>query len=151
MTFVAYPDADSDPTAFVTGLLERLSNIPGTSWRADPPPWHTTYDDWHVLGNIVVPNEASKDTTYAQSSAAQAAASGQGTKDGSHENTRMVAARVSRHSFRLERQFQLNKNLLDEYDPLGKRHIRALQLAKLPGRSPGEIPLTVIIMEHAGQ
>lgn len=150
MKDAAYHGAENDPE-FVAYIIKRLSEIPGSSWRSDPPPWHTTYDDWHVLGSIRLPWDALKDKSLAPQSDSGKSTDSQEEENGGSRGSYPVAARVSTYSLRLERQYQLQKTLLDEFDPLGQRHIRALELFKLPGRSHDEVSLTVILMEYPGE
>lgn len=108
----AYLDVDHDPSTFLSYLLERLSTIPGSTWKAEPSPWHTTYDDWHVLGSVSLPAGTLKEGKQIAGSSISGAADTEETVHKHGDQIYRVAARVSKHSLRLERQFQLNKSIL---------------------------------------
>ncbi|KAF3343972.1 hypothetical protein VD0002_g8238 [Verticillium dahliae] len=63
------PDDQHDPPA---RLFERLRQIAGYTWDDSHPPFHTTYDIWHVVGTKFV-SPFSPPTTYPVSSPGSAA------------------------------------------------------------------------------
>jgi len=175
MRDAAYPD-DGDPFEFAAWLISRLEEIPGTTWHQSPPlskiaslqpagrktNWsttaHTSYEDWHVWGSREVTADAqntkssSKQTspTLSHRPALISSSSNSSTIETSLSRpTRQekIIARVSKHSLRLERQFQFNKEILDRWDPNAEKHLRVLELLRLPARTPEETTLTVILLE----
>jgi hypothetical protein len=138
----AYPE-EKDPAQFASWLIERLSVIPGTEWSDQHPLAHTSYDDWHVWGRRTSLEQSSPNLSRPDA----------GTKEqtSNHSGNQKLIARVSQHALRLERQFQLNQEVLDRADPDGEKHIRALQLLRLPARNSNETSLTVILFEDVAE
>lgn len=58
--------------------------------------------------------------------------------------------RVSNHSLRLEREFQLSKLVVNKSDPDGRHFVRPVDFVRLPTK-PGEEPLVVSIFEAPGE
>lgn len=154
MYFAGYSQGDVEPAAFIAQLVDRLSEIQGSIWSTEISPWHTSYGDWHVLGTIPKAEEMGYEKgrssiSSQQSIASTSTKSGKGEDSGTKGRVKVVA-RISKNILRLERQYQMNISLLGEWDPSHEKHLRALQLIRLPSRRAGEIPLVVILMEHPG-
>ncbi|KAL8696754.1 MAG: hypothetical protein Q9224_002638, partial [Gallowayella concinna] len=62
-----------------------------------------------------------------------------------------VIARVSTHSLRLEREYQLGKTFIQTSDPDCHHTVRLIRLARLPARQSDPGPLTVQIFESPGR
>lgn len=153
MRDAAYPD-DGDPAYFASWLIGRLSEIPGTTWQDQPPPAHTSYEDWHVWGTMEVVADRQSEKNGLVSKPGSPTTSTRLSLSSDHELTatetikvQKVIARISKHALRLERQYQLNREVLDVADPNAEKHLRALQLLRLPARNASETTLTVIILE----
>lgn len=145
-----------DPQAFSDWLYARLAIIPDLTFERNPEtarlPIHTSYDDWNLWGAL---------TRSASSTESQSTPTGRtrpslirlASKDAKQKVTekiqRNIIARVSHNGLRLERQYQVIK-ALSEFDPLGERHIRALELLRLPPRDGhDEVPLLVLLLEDS--
>lgn len=153
MRDTVHPD-DGDPSQFLSWLVGRLSEIPGITWRESPPPVHTSYEDWHVWGMRDVPANSHHHSGDHGSRHSSPVASTRNSLSESRDQvwiepskTQKIIARISKHSLRLERQYQLSRELLDAIDPGYERHMRALALIKLPPRNSDETQLTVVIFE----
>lgn len=61
-----------------------------------------------------------------------------------------MVCRVSSHTLRLEREFQLSKAVVNKSDPACRHFVRPLEFIRLPTK-PGEEPLVASIFEAPGQ
>ena len=66
-----------------------------------------------------------------------------------HREGRPVVCRVSHHTLRLEREFQLSKLVVKNSDPECKHFVRTIEFVRLPNKG-GEEPLVASIFEAPG-
>ena len=148
---------------FVPRLFERLREIPDVIWDESKTPFHSSYDDWIAFGERIVPQRASSQKSSPASSINISPSQHTGRPSyerspnlsyGPNEDPpparQQIAARITRHVLRLEREYQLSETLLVESDPKRERHVRPLQALRLRPRQPGDVPLLVVIVESPG-
>ncbi|KAI9708455.1 MAG: hypothetical protein M1820_003916 [Bogoriella megaspora] len=161
----------------IARLLARLeASLPGYTWDTNHVPFHSSYDNWHVLGTQHLNTEEQDDPPpsprHASSPAANAhqfhrpslaarsatSRSGQGGSDEpvltptaspARPTIRNVVARLSRHILRLEREFQLCKRVTRSSDPEYRHFVKPLQFMHIPG-NPGEEELVASVFESPG-
>lgn len=145
---------DNDPAQFLSWLIGRLSEIPGITWRENPRAVHTSYEDWHVWGTRDVLVDEQHHNGSPGMKRSSPITSTRNSISGSIDQisteptkTQKVIARISKHSLRLERQYQLSREVLDAIDPGSDRHLKALALMKLAPRNADETQLTVVLFE----
>ncbi|KAL8800242.1 MAG: hypothetical protein Q9182_005325 [Xanthomendoza sp. 2 TL-2023] len=149
-------------------LFERLSYLSGYTWDS--------YDNWHVFGIQHVRGDRSvANPTSAPGAGAPSESSRSSPKLGPrpsprHFNTSSdaltdivstktdqdrtfipVIARVSTHSLRLEREYQLGKTFIQTSDPDCHHTVRLIRLVRLPARPSDPGPLAVQIFESPGR
>lgn len=120
-----------------------------------------SYDNWHVLGfqqpfdnfsssaSSGRPSVGRRSTTKSED-----AGPGHITSDTMQvqdsDGSRLVVARISTHTLRLEREYQLCKSLIETADPNCEHTVRPLDFLKLPSQQDNEEPLVVSIFEDPG-
>jgi hypothetical protein len=120
-----------------------------------------SYDNWHFFGHEKTsreqpshPPEPNRPTLTRShrssgSNASAAATQPHGTATEEHRGGRAVVCRVSTHTLRLEREFQLSKMVVKKSDPDCRHFVRPIELIKLPTKA-GEEPLIASIFEAPG-
>lgn len=150
----------SDAITFSKWLFERLKEIPGIAWDESFSPTHTSYEDFYVWGTTESPEYSFRRNSISSSVSgsgvsltstplALESSVSNGYLDAVPQNLRIVG-RVSKHVLRLERQYQIGKQILSKVDPDGKHHQRYLALLRLAPRHADEPALSVIIGENPG-
>jgi len=120
-----------------------------------------SYDNWHVLGlqqpfdnfssspSSGRPSLGRRSTTKSED-----AGLGEVTSDimqgQDFDGSKLVVARISTHTLRLEREYQLCKSLIEAADPNCEHTVRPLDFLKLPSQHDNEEPLVVSIFESPG-
>ncbi|KAL8734393.1 MAG: hypothetical protein Q9166_001591 [cf. Caloplaca sp. 2 TL-2023] len=157
-------------------LYERLSYLSGYTWDQSIKPFHSSYDNWHVFGIQHIRGDSSAaNATSAPGAGGPSESSRSSPKIGPrpsprHFNTSSealtdlvstktdqdrsfipVIARVSAHSLRLEREYQLGKTFIQTSDPDCNHTVRLVGLARLPARQSDTGPLAVEIFESPGR
>lgn len=66
------------------------------------------------------------------------------------EGNKLVVGRISTHTLRLEREYQLCKSLTETADPNCEHTVRPLEFIKLPSQQENAEPLVVSIFESPG-
>ena len=123
-------DLDAGRGAEFSHILARLLELPNYTWNLDIPPFHSSYDNWHFFGIQKAARErplsrgrstgtaitsSSPDLTRPplarshKSSGSDASAAAIASQNGDIPKDRLVVCRVSTHTLRLEREFQLSK------------------------------------------
>lgn len=151
-----YPHSQ-DPEKFRSWLFGRLRDIAYITWDESSPPTHSSYGDWHVWGTLYNPDSpsTSKSPTspnHRQNSFGSRPSTPSRTSSDPRDASaasQNILARISCHTLSIERQYQLAATHAAGSDPLGKHHVRALQLLRLPGQNH-EPSLAVIIYERPG-
>lgn len=158
-----------------TRLFERLAQLPGYTWDQSIEPFHSTYSHWHVYGlrhslesdvstpaaTSSGPSSLARNSPRAESrppfrhhwrSSLSESSSEISLSRGDHEPIwTPVIARVSSHVVRLEREFHMQRSIVQTSDPDCNHTIRPIDLIRLP-RDPGDAgPLLVAIFESPGQ
>ncbi|KAI9812357.1 MAG: hypothetical protein M1832_000445 [Thelocarpon impressellum] len=158
-------------------IFERLGQIAGYTWDESIPPFHSSYDHWHIFGlrhgssSASTPtglsNHSSPTTTRTSSNRGSPHSSsrpslsdvgppgggGGGFSPARPEVARgllTVVARVSTHTLRLEREHHLCQTLLETTDPEGKHVVRPFDLVRLPSQQGDRGPIMVSIVESPG-
>ncbi|PIG81514.1 sensor histidine kinase/response regulator [Aspergillus arachidicola] len=157
-----------------TRLFERLAQLPGYTWDQSIEPFHSTYSHWHVYGlrhslesdvstpaaTSSGPSSLARNSPRAESrppfrhhwrSSLSESSSEISLSRGDHEPIwTPVIARVSSHVVRLEREFHMQRSIVQTSDPDCNHTIRPIDLIRLP-RDPGDAgPLLVAIFESPG-
>lgn len=119
-------------------------------------PFHSSYDAWHFLGK-----RRPKSAQYSRKTSAASDSRPTSTRSKSHyelnsddtekEKDYWVVVRVSAHALRLEREFKLCEKVGEESDPDYRHFVKPLQFARLPARQPGDVPLSVSVVEAPGR
>jgi len=160
-------------------LFERLAHIRGYIWDQSQKPFHSvcfccaslslpltdlfrqSYDNWHVLG-IQQPldnfssSSSSGRPSFGRRSTTQSDDTGPSevtsdTMQGQEiDGNKLVVARLSTHTLRLEREYQLCKSLIESADPNCEHTVRPLEFVRLPGQQENEEPYVVSIFESLG-
>ncbi|KAB8345845.1 hypothetical protein FH972_022900 [Carpinus fangiana] len=168
-----HPHAD-DPSAFLAWLLGRLRDELGPSYTWDDTftTAHSSYEDWHVWGTLHLdssnaglagsstPSRASASSKppspqpnpnpFFSPASSEARHGSRTPSESSRPGQQWVLARISKHVLRLDRQYQLARTKLAEADQAGRHHLQALELRRIPSRTPSEPTLAVIIHRNPG-
>lgn len=153
------PYGAEDAVTFTRWLFERLREIPDISWDESQSPVHTSYEDYYVWGFARGPQYSFTSTSPTSSSTLAATSPSTSTNanaglplDGTSPavDRVQIVGRVSKHVLRLERQYQIGKQLLEKVDPAGDHHQRCMQLFRLVSRRADEPAMSVIIGEVPG-
>lgn len=173
-------DQDSDlGPALPARLFERLSQVPRYTWDQAAPPFHSTYDHWHVLGLLHNPSELDTPQTAGSSSFSNALASASSRSSprlGSRPHFRhhwssisgastdsefsstirevepwtAVLARFSTHVVRLEREYKTIKTIVKDCDPTCEHILRPIDMFKLPATTQDPNPILVCVYDTPG-
>ncbi|KAJ4334056.1 Chk1 protein kinase [Ascochyta clinopodiicola] len=165
-------------TRFST-IFARLSELPNYVWDSDITPFHSSYDNWHFFGHQIASPSHERPSSRGRSANASSAASHSHSPDSHrpsvvlghkssssdassttahthatattvHREGRPVVCRVSNHTLRLEREYQLSKVIVNKSDPACRHFVRPVEFVRLPTKS-GEDPLVASIFEAPGQ
>ncbi|KAF3045247.1 hypothetical protein E8E12_011023 [Didymella heteroderae] len=160
-------------------IFARLSELPNYVWESDIKPFHSSYDNWHFFGYqkasasherppsrgrhasaAASPSASRSPDSHRPSNAPKHRSSGSdasavttqthATATTIHREGRPVVCRVSSHTLRLEREFQLSKVIVNKSDPACRHFVRPIEFVRLPTK-PGEEPLVASIFEAPGQ
>ncbi|KAI9811780.1 MAG: hypothetical protein M1827_005325 [Pycnora praestabilis] len=155
-------------------LFKRLAQVPGYTWNQSVEPFHSSYDNWHIFGlrrlgkapplnGTSSPEPARTNSTKSSPRTEPRASYSQPTSSVSDNGSEIpsagaelkkaylpVIARISTHTLRLEREFQLCKSLIQTSDPECKHIVRPLELVRLPSQQGDQGPLVVSIFESPG-
>ncbi|KAG9206378.1 hypothetical protein G6514_003209 [Epicoccum nigrum] len=157
------------------GILARLLELPNYSWDSDIKPFHSSYDNWHFFGHQKAspahdrppsrgrgvhssPSASHSPDSHRPSHALLHRASGSDASAATahtnatavHREGRPVVCRVSTHTLRLEREYQLSRLVVNKSDPTCRHFVRPIEFIRLPTK-PGEEPLVASIFEAPGQ
>ncbi|KAF2835682.1 two-component sensor protein histidine protein kinase-like protein [Patellaria atrata CBS 101060] len=144
---------------FISYMFSRLSEIPGYTWNSEAEPFHSSYDNWHFFGTRHAPEEnvpSAKRTTSSgldsrpplrahKSSNSSTSNPGLPTDTGEIR----VVARVSKHTLRIEREFQLSRSVTSQSDPSFEHFVRPIELIRLAQKHGNDL-LVVSIFEAPG-
>lgn len=137
---------EQDIRSLLGRLFERLkTQAPEYDWAADVPPFHSSYDNWHVFGHKRPPRTPSRDSSRDRSSAGDDDSSENSDNDSDVRNGIPVVARVSRHIVRLEREYKLAEKLKAEDDPQCKHIVEPIQFLRLPATRTGDVALVAFV------
>ncbi|KAG8629210.1 hypothetical protein KVT40_003075 [Elsinoe batatas] len=146
--------AESDNEQLATRIFARLQQeVQGYEWDTSVPPFHSSYDHWHVWG-FKLPTKTQESSTNGTASSANSRKSVDDLTDQlKPEQTEKlpVVARVSRHALRLEREFKLAQKLAQEAGEGQNIFINAIDFFRLPPRQAGDSKLVVMISESPGR
>ncbi|KAL5120883.1 Chk1 protein kinase [Pleosporales sp. CAS-2024a] len=168
------PSTDSGRTARFSHIFARLLELHNYVWDPETEPFHSSYDNWHFFGyekpssrdrppsrstlTSPAPLSRSPDSTrpalsrnHKSSGSDTAALLSHAHAHASETYTdgRPVICRVSTHTLRLEREFQLSKAVVRKSDPECKHFVRPIEFVRLATK-PGEEPLVASIFEASG-
>ncbi|KAF7595847.1 hypothetical protein BBP40_004659 [Aspergillus hancockii] len=157
-----------------TRLFERLAQLPGYTWDQSIEPFHSTYSHWHVYGlrhslesdvstpaaTSSGPSSLARNSPRTESrppfrhhwrSSLSESSSEISLSRADHEPIwTPVIARVSSHVVRLEREFHMQRSIVQTSDPDCNHTIRPIDLIRLPRDSGDAGPLLVAIFESPG-
>ncbi|KAJ4303573.1 Chk1 protein kinase [Kalmusia sp. IMI 367209] len=170
---MAATDDDADRSARFTQILSRLVELPNYSWDTEIPPFHSSYDNWHFFGihkqKSERPVSRGRSTRDSISSSRSPDAS-RPSLNRNHKSSgsdvaseltslthstddakdRPVICRVSTHTLRIEREFQVCKIITKKSDPESRHFIRPIELIKLPPKPGNTEPLIAFICDAPG-
>ncbi|PNS20657.1 hypothetical protein CAC42_2902 [Sphaceloma murrayae] len=145
--------AEQENEQLAARLFTRLQQeAPGYQWDTSTPPFHSSYDNWHVWGHKL-PVKIPEPSVNGAASSTNSRKSTEDLADHpkpEHTEKLPVVARISRHALRLEREFKLSQKLAAEAGPGQSIFIEAIDFFRLPPRQPGDIKLVVMISESPG-
>lgn len=163
----------------LTHLYERLAQVPRYTWDHSFTPFHSTYDNWHVLGILhhATDLETPQTTSSTFSSAVTATSNRSSPRFDSRPHVRQhwssisgastdsdalsvqtgleqawvpVKARISTHVLKLEREFKQMKQVAKDFDPSHEHILRPVDTFKLP-TPPGNYPtMLVCVYKYPG-
>ncbi|WPH00624.1 Hypothetical protein R9X50_00345400 [Acrodontium crateriforme] len=139
-------------------LFERLrEEIPDIDFLEEFTPFHSSYDNWHVMGKGKVTNDTASQKSSNRPSAQSSSLRHRSETETSAEDVKSlgstqqwVVARISQHHLRLEREFKLCEALKDA-DPDYTHFVRPLKFARLPARKRGDVALSVSVVDAPGR
>ncbi|MCJ1313739.1 hypothetical protein MMC25_007419 [Agyrium rufum] len=150
-------------------LFERLAQLNKYVWDNTIPPFHSSYDNWHVFGiqttsasrALSTPPEPSDGDPDPESTrpalrhnftarSDYAASDVSMTKLESESSYIPVVARISTHALRLEREYQLCRKLY-EIDPSCAHTVRPIELVTLSTQQGDAGTVIVSIFESPGR
>ncbi|KAJ4346543.1 Chk1 protein kinase [Didymosphaeria variabile] len=165
-------DVDADRSALFTQILSRLQELPNYTWHTDIAPFHSSYDNWHFFGKRKNPTERpvsrgrSAGNSLSSSHSPDAArpplsrnhkSSGSDASEltsFSHSTDvpkdQSVVCRVSTHTLRIEREYQVCKIINKKSDPKARHFVRPIELVRLPPKSGNSEPLIAFICDAPG-
>ncbi|KAF2711786.1 hypothetical protein K504DRAFT_465522 [Pleomassaria siparia CBS 279.74] len=156
----------------ISRIFARLLELPNYTWVPEIPPFHSSYDNWHFfgtqkatrerpisrgrsVGNSITSQHVSPDDSTRpalarshKSSGSDATAKHALTSDLPRD--RLVVCRVSTHTLRLEREFQLSKLISSHSDPDCRHFVRPIEFLRLPSNYRDDEPLVASIFEAPG-
>jgi serine/threonine protein kinase len=165
------PQTDSERSARFTYLLSRLSELQNYVWDPETEPFHSSYDNWHYMGYEKTtpaqqrpPSRGPLSPTLSHSPDSSRPSLARSHKSSGSDasapasahvitttttHPRRVVCRVSIHTLRLEREFQLSKLIVKQSDPDCKHFVRPIEFVRLSTKA-GEKPLVASIFEAPG-
>ncbi len=166
-----FEDESSSPPPL---LFKRLSKIPGYTWDESLPPFHSSYDIWHVFGiRHIAPSVSppSPETTRSSStrtsprpessrappshyasSVSDAGSEYSSAKQETEKTYQSVVARISTRPLRLEREYHLCQTLIQTSDPECRHIVRSIEFRRLPSQQGDDgVPIAVSIIESPGR
>ncbi|KAF2027874.1 hypothetical protein EK21DRAFT_70998 [Setomelanomma holmii] len=169
---MAPTDAETERAARFSHIFARLLELQNYVWDPEIEPFHSSYDNWHFFGyqkhsrerppsrsaatsptSSQLPDSTRPSLTRAhKSSGSDASAATTQTHTTVTEiprEERPVVCRVSTHTLRLEREFQLSKIVVKKSDPECRHFVRPIEFVKLSTKA-GENPLVASIFEAPG-
>ncbi|KAF2123396.1 two-component sensor protein histidine protein kinase-like protein [Dothidotthia symphoricarpi CBS 119687] len=159
-------------TARFAHIFARLLELQDYVWDSNVEPFHSSYDNWHFFGHQrarlerVARTRTSRSPDSSRPSLIRSHKS-TGSDAGpataqlpppppplsdtdTHREGRPVVCRVSKHSLRLEREFQLSKQVIKKSDPEARHFVRPIEFVRLATKT-GEQPLVASIFEAPGE
>ncbi|KAF2687868.1 hypothetical protein K458DRAFT_360637 [Lentithecium fluviatile CBS 122367] len=169
---MAMPEEDHSRSARFAQILARLFDLPGYSWDSEIEPFHSSYDNWHLFGVQKATRErpissgrsagtsissshspdASRPSLHRshKSSGSDASAATNITQTADIPQDRPVVCRISTHTLRLEREFQLCRLITKKSDPHCRHFVRPIEFIRLPPKPGNSEPLAASIVEAPG-
>ncbi|KAF2445907.1 hypothetical protein P171DRAFT_431291 [Karstenula rhodostoma CBS 690.94] len=164
---------DVDSRALFTQILARLQELPNYTWDTDIAPFHSSYDNWHFhgtrkpstdrsssrgrTGTPSTSSSPSPDTTRPppfskshKSSGSDASEYAPVTQPTDLPKERSVVCRVSTHTLRIEREYQLCKMINKKSDPQARHFVRPVELVSLPPKAGNNEPMVAFVCEAPG-
>ncbi|OAG03584.1 putative histidine kinase HHK1p [Paraphaeosphaeria sporulosa] len=168
----AEDDVDADRRALFAQILVRLQELPNYTWDTDVAPFHSSYDNWHFFGRrktsadrplsrgrsagTSISSSHSPDATRPplsrshKSSGSDASEFTTATQSTDMPKDREVVCRVSTHTLRIEREFQVCKLINKKSDPNARHFVRPIELVRLPPRPGNNEPMVAFICDAPG-
>ncbi|KAF1979878.1 putative histidine kinase HHK1p [Bimuria novae-zelandiae CBS 107.79] len=165
-------DLDTDRSALFAQILSRLLDVPNYSWDIEIAPFHSSYDNWHFYGTQKITSDRpvsrgrsagnsissshSPDASRPplqrnhKSSTSDASERTNATQTTDVPKERPVVCRVSTHTLRIEREYQLCKLIHKKSDPEGRHFVRPVELIRLPPKPGNSEPLVAFVCEAPG-
>ncbi|KAF2115161.1 hypothetical protein BDV96DRAFT_646182 [Lophiotrema nucula] len=167
------PEAEHARRTRFSQILARVLEIPHYTWDTDVEPFHSSYDNWHFFGvqkatrerpisrgrsagTSITSHSHSPDssrpplTRNHKSAGSDASVSTNTASVADVPRDRRVVARVSTHSLRIEREFQLCKLITSKSGPECRHFVRPVEFVKLPAKPGNNEPLVASIVEAPG-
>ncbi|KAF4551413.1 Peroxide stress-activated histidine kinase mak3-like protein [Elsinoe fawcettii] len=146
--------AEAENEQISSRIFARLQqDVQGYEWDTSVPPFHSSYDHWHVWGHKLPTRSSEPSTNGTASSSNSRKSIDDLAEQNKHEYTERlpVVARVSRHALRLEREFKLVQKLAQEAGKEQDIFVNAIEFLRLPPRQAGDSKLVVMIAESPGK
>jgi hypothetical protein len=168
---MAATDTDTRRTARFSHIFARLLELHNYVWDPEIEPFHSSYDNWHFFGYEKTSHERpssrsaltspilshSYDSSRPGLMRSHRSSGSDTSAVPAHTHAaelqregRPVVCRVSTHTLRLEREFQLSKVVVKGSDPDCKHFVRPIEFVRLSTKS-GEEPLVASIFEAPGK
>ncbi|KAH4006879.1 hypothetical protein HBI56_033610 [Parastagonospora nodorum] len=164
-------DTETGRAARFSHIFARLIELHNYVWDPKIEPFHSSYDNWHFFGYEKTSSAERPSSRSALTSPTPFSShspdssrpgltrshrsSGSDTSAITHNHGaeilqgRPVVCRVSTHTLRLEREFQLSKLVVKKSDPECRHFVRPIEFVRLPTKA-GEEPLVASIFEAPG-
>jgi len=143
---------------FLKRLYERLhDDVLEYEFFDSFTPFHSSYDNWHCFGkqrrrpSRNAHSRKSVSRSQSASTANPPEPDESVDEEGEKEKDVYVAARISKHTLRLEREYRLAQTLCKESDPENQHFVRPLAFGRLPARQSGDVVLAYSIVEAPGR
>lgn len=169
---MAPADTETGRAARFSHIFARLIELHNYVWDPKIEPFHSSYDNWHFFGYEKTSSTERPSSRSALTSPTPFSShspdssrpgltrshrsSGSDTSAITHSHGteilqgRPVVCRVSTHTLRLEREFQLSKLVVKKSDPESRHFVRPIEFVRLPSKA-GEEPLVASIFEAPGK
>lgn len=139
---------DTEPTP-LRNLYARLSyNLPEYAFDSSQAPFHSSYDNWHVIGKF------KRSQSQHDNRSTSTASLSTGTSPSSVSNPSAaglddyVVARITQNGLRIEREYRQAQMLCaNDVDDEMEHFVRPVRLARMPARDPSELDLVVSVVE----